>query len=296
MVLGSRCEPRQRVGRRRCQNTTGHCQSVCRHGSPASHAAAGLAAATKSTDSVAPTSFIQSPVAGATIQNGVQTQIAGTATDSGGQVWGVEVSTDGGNTWQPAVGRGNWSYGWTPAASGPVTIKTRAVDDSGNLETPSSGVAVSVAGVAQTTIWPSNSVPAVVDQGPDSSVELGVKFYSEVGGAIKGIRFYKSSANTGTHVANLWSESGTLMASATFANETPSGWQQVNFATPVPINRLSSMWLPITALPATIAPTRTIFHRSAKTIRRCTLPQRRIMGCQWCLCLRRGQRLPNSEL
>ena len=26
------------------------------------------------------------------------------------------------------------------------------------------------------------------------------------------------------------------MASATFANETPSGWQQVNFATPVPIN------------------------------------------------------------
>ena len=26
------------------------------------------------------------------------------------------------------------------------------------------------------------------------------------------------------------------MASATFTNETPSGWQQVNFATPVPIN------------------------------------------------------------
>ena len=89
-----------------------------------------------------------------------------------------------------------------------------------------------MAGVAQTTIWPSNSVPAVVDQGPDSSVELGVKFYSEVGGAIKGIRFYKSSANTGAHVASLWSEGGALMASATFANETPSGWQQVNFATP----------------------------------------------------------------
>ena len=33
----------------------------------------------------------------------------------------------------------NWSFGWTPATAGSVTIKTRAVDDSGNLETPSSG-------------------------------------------------------------------------------------------------------------------------------------------------------------
>ena len=43
------------------------------------------------------------------------------------------------------------------------------------------------------------------------------------------------SANTGTHVAHLWSSSGALLASATFANETPSGWQQVNFPAPVPI-------------------------------------------------------------
>jgi uncharacterized protein DUF4082 len=51
-----------------------------------------------------------------------------------------------------------------------------------------------------------------------------------------GIRFYKSSANTGRHVGNLWTSSGTLLASATFGGETASGWQQVNFATPVPIN------------------------------------------------------------
>ena len=116
-----------------------------------------------------------------------------------------------------------------------MTIKTRAVDDSFNLETSSAGITVTVTGSGQTTIWPSSACQG--DRpGPDSSVELGVKFYSEVGGAIKGIRFYKSSANTGTHVANLWSEAGALLASATFANETPSGWQQVNFATPVPIN------------------------------------------------------------
>ena len=85
------------------------------------------------------------------------------------------------------------------------------------------------------TIWPSTAVPALVDQGPDSAVELGVKFRSDVSGTITGIRFYKASANTGTHVGNLWSGTGQLLASATFSSETASGWQQVNFASPVSI-------------------------------------------------------------
>jgi hypothetical protein len=33
----------------------------------------------------------------------------------------------------------------------------------------------------------------------------------------------------------LWSSDGTLLASAIFTNETGSGWQQVNFSTPVAI-------------------------------------------------------------
>jgi hypothetical protein len=36
-------------------------------------------------------------------------------------------------------------------------------------------------------------------------------------------------------VGSLWSSSGELLASATFNNETTSGWQQVNFSHPVPI-------------------------------------------------------------
>jgi hypothetical protein len=62
-----------------------------------------------------------------------------------------------------------------------------------------------------------------------------VKFTSSSNGQITGIRFYKSSANTGTHVGNLWSSTGTLLATATFSNETASGWQQVNFSSPVSI-------------------------------------------------------------
>jgi hypothetical protein len=85
------------------------------------------------------------------------------------------------------------------------------------------------------TIWPGSTLPGTLDGGPDSPVELGVKFRAEVNGTISGIRFYKSAANTGTHVANLWSSTGQLLGSAPFTGETASGWQQVNFATPVSI-------------------------------------------------------------
>jgi len=71
--------------------------------------------------------------------------------------------------------------------------------------------------------------------GPDSPVELGISFKSDVNGYITGIRFHKGSNNTGTHVGNLWNSTGTLLGSATFTNETASGWQQVNFSTPVAI-------------------------------------------------------------
>ncbi|MCA1466256.1 DUF4082 domain-containing protein, partial [Bradyrhizobium sp. NBAIM18] len=68
-----------------------------------------------------------------------------------------------------------------------------------------------------------------------SPVEVGVKFTASVNGTITGLRFYKGSLNTGPHIADLWSSTGTLLATATFTNETASGWQQVNFSTPVAI-------------------------------------------------------------
>jgi hypothetical protein len=68
-----------------------------------------------------------------------------------------------------------------------------------------------------------------------SPVELGVKFRADADGYITGLRFYKNSLNTGTHVGHLWTASGTLLAQVTFTNETASGWQTVTFSTPVPI-------------------------------------------------------------
>ncbi|GAB1540803.1 hypothetical protein NUACC21_34720 [Scytonema sp. NUACC21] len=85
------------------------------------------------------------------------------------------------------------------------------------------------------TIWNNSATPTNPSEADSSAVEVGVKFRSDLNGYITGIRFYKSSGNTGTHVGTLWSSTGQQLARATFSNETSSGWQQVNFATPVEI-------------------------------------------------------------
>jgi hypothetical protein len=77
--------------------------------------------------------------------------------------------------------------------------------------------------------------PATVDPGDGFAVTLGVVFKADVAGSVTGVRFYKASANTGAHIGSLWSTSGTLLASATFTNETASGWQEVTFSNPVEI-------------------------------------------------------------
>ena len=197
---------------------------------------AGLVAASKSTDTIPPSSTITSPASGGTVQSGSQTTITGTATEVGGAVGGVEVSTDGGASWHPAIGRQDWTYGWTPSGtSGTVNIQSRAVDDSGNIETPSGGITLTLAArTCPCSIW-NNPVPGTVDDGDTTAVELGVKFRSDVDGFITGISFYKSAANTGTHVGHLWSGSGTLLASGTFSGESPSGWQKLVFSSPIAV-------------------------------------------------------------
>jgi hypothetical protein len=69
----------------------------------------------------------------------------------------------------------------------------------------------------------------------DQPVEVGMKFRSDEDGYITALRFYKQPNNTGTHVGHLWSESGQLLASATYTGETASGWQQVELPNPVAI-------------------------------------------------------------
>ncbi|RKQ94073.1 all-beta uncharacterized protein [Solirubrobacter pauli] len=192
-----------------------------------------LMAVTRSTDTTAPQSTITSPAPGAELTDGARVTITGTATDVGGVVGGVEVSTDGGSTWRKATGTDTWSYTWNAHGAPSTRIRSRAVDDSGNLETPSAGVTVGVG--CPCGLYGPNVTPAIIDQDDANPITVGVRFKSDVDGAITGVRFYKSAANTGTHTGQLWSDSGTLLASGTFTGESASGWQQLTFSTPVSI-------------------------------------------------------------
>src|SRR5207248_8906700 len=53
-------------------------------------------------DTIAPSSAIASPAAGASVGSGSRVSISGTAGDTGGVVAGVEVSVDGGTSWRSA--------------------------------------------------------------------------------------------------------------------------------------------------------------------------------------------------
>ena len=198
---------------------------------------AGLVAAAASTDTVAPTTQITSPPDGSTVNAGATVTISGTAADTGGGVvGGVEVSVDGGSTWHPATGRESWSYSWTPQATGPAALKSRAVDDSGNLGGVSTINVTVAAQSCPCSIWSSSTVPGG-DGGDVNAVEVGVRFRSDVAGFITGIRFHKQSLNTGTHVGRLWSNSGgPALAEVTFTSESASGWQEASFASPVAIS------------------------------------------------------------
>ncbi|MFF4546702.1 DUF4082 domain-containing protein [Streptomyces sp. NPDC001435] len=195
-----------------------------------------LNASSASTDSTGPAVTVTSPASGVTVPALKPVTITGTASDSGGGVVSrVEVSTDGGTTWKPAGGLTSWSFSWTPTTPGAASIKVRAVDDSVNIGAVTT-IPVTVGPQAcPCTVWPASAVPGTVNAGDGSSVELGVKFRTTVAGSITAVRFYKSPANTGTHTGSLWSASGTRLATGTFTNETASGWQQLNFATPVSV-------------------------------------------------------------
>ncbi|MDI4237344.1 DUF4082 domain-containing protein, partial [Bradyrhizobium sp. Arg237L] len=200
---------------------------------------ASLVIASQSTDHTAPTSKITN-VSSSSVIEGQTVTVSGTATDVGGVIGGVQISTDGGKTWHVTSGQigtqtVNWTYTFNAPAKGSYSIETRAVDDSLNLETPGSGVSYTVSPSTSLNLFGSSATPATADVSDPKGVEVGLKFTSSTNGQITGIRFYKGSLNTGAHLVDLWSAGGTLLATATSTNETASGWQQVNFSSPVNI-------------------------------------------------------------
>jgi hypothetical protein len=194
-------------------------------------------------DQQAPVSVINSPADGIEVTVGTQVTISGTASDSYG-INRVDVSVDGGLTWQTAAGTTNWTYSWTAQGSGSVVIKSRAVDNNGNAETPGNAPASNVSTITVTGSTPdgcpctifTNQVPVINNQRDNTvGIVVGTRFRTSVDGFVTALRYYKGIGNTGTHIGQLWTSSGTLLAQATYVNESGSGWQVVTLPTPVAI-------------------------------------------------------------
>jgi hypothetical protein len=221
----------------------------------------------QSTDVTPPVSVISVPVNGASIPADGEFTISGTATDVGGVVAGVDISLDGGVTWQPATGTSNWTFTWTPTQLGSVTIKSRSYDDIGNLESPggSDGSSANTVNVTVVTGVPPTNCPCTIfnytlpapsgapfstqQNFNDSStmppfnqapLTLGVKFKAAFDGVISAVRFFKSSHDTATHreTVQLWNlnAGGAAIGQGTLSDTVTAGhWAEVPLSTPVNI-------------------------------------------------------------
>jgi hypothetical protein len=197
-----------------------------------------LVAATASNDFEPPVTTISTPSNGANLSKGSLATISGTATDIGSPIGGVEVSLDGGVTWNAANGTTNWTYNWKPEALGAVNIWVRSFDDNGNLSTAQNYSKISVSVGPEKcpcSTFDLVQLPTFPLVSDGKSIEVGYKFRANKDGYITGIRYYKGGGTTGEHLGHLWKSDGTMLSEAIFKKETSSGWQEVALAQPVAI-------------------------------------------------------------
>lgn len=78
------------------------------------------------------------------------------------------------------------------------------------------------------------SIPSTLSN-DNESLELGLRFKSSQAGYVKSILFYKLPSMNGVHTGNLWSSTGTKLATVTFV-DTNSGWQEATLSSPIAIS------------------------------------------------------------
>ena len=128
------------------------------------------------------------------------------------------------------------TFSGTPAAAnvGTLSIKASATDLGGLAASETFNLAVATA-PATVSLFTASNTPALTALNDGRPLELGMKFTSSVAGQITALKFYRSASDTGPDLLDLWTATGTKLASATFTNTAASGWQTVNLATPVTI-------------------------------------------------------------
>jgi hypothetical protein len=184
------------------------------------------------------------PSSGAT---GVAASVAPTATFSQAVVPNTVTFTlkDAGGSNVPGTvsfNAGNTTATFTPssALAGSTTYTATVSGAQNSSGTPMSGPfswSFTTGPVFQCpcSIWQNGPPTGSIDAPDTTAVTLGLQFQASNNGNIVGIRFYKEADNTGSHAGSLWTASGTLLATGTFSNESASGWQELDFSSPVAI-------------------------------------------------------------
>ena len=133
----------------------------------------------------------------------------------------------------------NGTYTITPSLAGyAFTPPSASVTVNGANVT---GINFTAAAATTETLFTTQTpVSTGLTDGTNVNYELGTVLQSDIAGQITAIRFWKDSNESGTHTGHIWSSTGTLLATVTFANETASGWQTQNLTTPLAIAATTS--------------------------------------------------------
>ena len=123
----------------------------------------------------------------------------------------------------------------TVADVGTLGINVTATDLGGLAANETFNIAVATAPTT-VSLFSASATPSLTSLNDGQQLEVGVKFQSSVAGQITALKFYRSPSDTGADVLDLWTATGTKLASATFTNTTASGWQTVGLMTPVTIS------------------------------------------------------------
>jgi hypothetical protein len=116
-----------------------------------------------------------------------------------------------------------------------ATVSGAQTSSGATMSSPYSWTFTTAGSQCPCSLWSASTQPSVASSGDTSAVNLGVEFTPSANGWITGIRFYKGSGNTGTHIGALWTTGGSLLGQVTFTNESASGWQQANFSSPIAV-------------------------------------------------------------
>ncbi len=124
------------------------------------------------------------------------------------------------------AGLANGSYTVTPSKAGFTFSPTSSPASISNANVTAVNFTATANTTGQTLFTSQTPSSVNLSDGSSANYELGTAFTSSVAGQITAIRFWKDSKESGTHTGRIWSNTGTMLASVAFANETASGWQQ----------------------------------------------------------------------